>query len=313
MIDFNLPQKIHSFVEQQFSNYSETATEYSVYCPFHNNTDTPALYINKNSGLWICFNPACGKKGNIHKLAEYFGVAISTKFVKKDISVDELISSLVQHHEHISYGDWDEALDRIAIDYDDIANVTKLEYLIDRGFDLEVLEHFEIGFSERQGRVVIPCRDDVFKLVGFIGRAIRQDQNPRYRYSDGFPKASVLFNLNNAKFYSDVFVTEGSLDAIRVHQAGFPNVVATLGSNVNRQQIDLLNRYFDNIIIMSDADDAGRAMKKLIVDGCKTKNIYVVSYPEGIKDPGEMSSDQIVSAIDLKMDYLDWLFMSTAV
>ena len=131
MIDFNLPQKIHSFVEQQFSNYSETATEYSVYCPFHNNTDTPALYINKNSGLWICFNPACGKKGNIHKLAEYFGVAISTKFVKKDISVDELISSLVQHHEHISYGDWDEALDRIAIDYDDIANVTKLEYLIE--------------------------------------------------------------------------------------------------------------------------------------------------------------------------------------
>lgn len=312
MIDFHLPQKIHNFVEQQFNNYSETATEYSVYCPFHNNTDTPALYINKNSGLWICFNPACGKKGNIHKLAEHFGVAISVKFIKKDISIDELINSLAYNADDISYVDWDEALARIAIDYDDVGQVSKLEYLIDRGFDLDVLEHFEIGFSDKQGRVVIPCRDDTFKLVGFIGRAIRQDQNPRYRYSEGFPKASVLFNLNNAKFYSDVFVTEGSLDAINVHQAGFPNVVATLGSNVNRQQIDLLNKYFNNIIIMSDADDAGNAMKKLIVDGCKSKNIYVVSYPEGVKDPGEMSSDQIRSSINKKRGYLDWLFDSVS-
>jgi DNA primase len=313
MIDFSLPQKIHNFVEQQFNNYSETATEYAVYCPFHHNTDTPALYINKNSGLWICFNPSCGKKGNIHKLAEHFGIRISTKFIKKDISADELIESLTLSDRDDLDVDWDEALDRISIDYDDSDKILKLDYLINRGFDLDVLEHFEVGFSDKQNRIVVPCRDDTFKLVGFIGRAVRAEQNPRYRYSDSFPKASVLFNLNNAKFYSEVFVTEGSLDAIRVHQAGFPNVVATLGSNVNRKQIDLLNKYFDDIIIMSDADDAGSAMRKLIVDGCQSKNIYVVSYPEGIKDPGEMSAEQIKSSIDNRMGYLDWLFVSSSV
>ena len=309
MIDLNLPQKIRNFVENQFPYYRESAGEYSVYCPFHHNTDTPALYINKITGLWICFNPSCGEKGNINKLANYFGTVIAQKIVAKDFTTDELITSLNSiNNSQSTMFNWDEALERVSIDYNNIEQVKNIQYLLNRGFDKDILEYFEIGFSERQQRIVIPARDEAFRIIGFIGRAISEDQNPRYRYSDNFPKASLLFNLNNAKFSPEVFVTEGSLDAIKVHQAGYHNVVATLGSNVNRRQIDLLNKYFDSVTILSDNDDAGFAMRNLIVDGCSTKNLYVVEYPSGIKDPGEMSTEQITDCIRNRKGYLDWLF-----
>jgi len=139
-----------------------------------------------------------------------------------------------------------------------------------------------------------------YKLVGFIGRAINEEQEPRYLYNKGFKRADVLFNIQNAKKYESCIVVEGSVDAMMVHQAGFPNVVSTLGAQVSQNQVKIMKRCFDSIIIFSDNDDAGIAMRNDIIDLCRGKEIYTVENNTGLKDPGAMTSMQIQEVINNK-------------
>ena len=162
------------------------------------------------------------------------------------------------------------------------------------------LEKFEVGFSKSKNRIVIPVRNQQYKIVGLIGRAIESLQEPRYLYNKGFKRADVLLNIQNAKAFSEVIVVEGSVDAMKVHEAGFPNVVATLGAQVSRNQVVLLKKYFDKIIIFSDNDDAGNAMRDAIIDLCRGKEIYTAKISEGLKDPAEMQVQDIINNINNK-------------
>ena len=51
--------------------HTQSGTEVAIYCPFHDNTHSPACYINTKTGLWQCFNPSCGKKGNFRQLYKH--------------------------------------------------------------------------------------------------------------------------------------------------------------------------------------------------------------------------------------------------
>ena len=84
-----------------------------------------------------------------------------------------------------------------------------------------------MGSQRKKNRVVIPVRDQRYKLIGFIGRATDENQEPRYLYNKGFKRADVLFNIQNAKYFDSCIIVEGSTDAMAIYQAGFPNVVAT--------------------------------------------------------------------------------------
>ena len=172
--------------------------------------------------------------------------------------------------------------------------------LHERGLSYDTLMRFEIGFSKTKSRIVIPVRNQQYKVVGLIGRAIESSQEPRYLYNKGFKRADVLFNIQNAKNYSEVIVVEGSVDAMKVHEAGFPNVVATLGAQVSKNQITLMKKYFDKIIIFSDNDDAGNAMRDAIIDLCRGKEIYTAKISDGLKDPAEMQVQEIVDSINNK-------------
>jgi DNA primase len=131
-----------------------------------------------------------------------------------------------------------------------------------------------------------------------IGRAIHEWQEPRYLYNKGFKRADVLFNIQNAKKFDSVIICEGSLDAMKVSQAGYRNVVATLGAKVSANQVKMIRKYFDSVIIFSDNDDAGAEMRSAIIDECRGKELATVSIPDGLKDPGDMTQEQIVHAIE---------------
>lgn len=275
----------------------ESGNQIYAYCPFHSNKNTPAFTINKNTGLWICFNESCNSKGTLSILAE----KLNKNFVEqvRDYTEDEIIKILFpKEKEEID-------MDIIKIDYE--RDLDKIQYLIDRGYSPAILKFFEIGFSEKKNRVVIPVRNENFKAIGFIGRSI-DNTDPKYLYTKGFKRAGVLFNLQNAKAYDSVIVVEGSLDAIKVHQSGFPNVVSTLGSNVTDTQTDLLKKNFTKILIFSDQDEAGNGMRRDIMESCPEKDLWIVPYPGDEKDPGELSEDQIRTAIQSSIDYLSWMF-----
>lgn len=292
---------VESFLRQLgLQVISETTTEVVLYCPFHHNVDTPSFSINKKTGLWQCFNPSCGKQGRFQTLTRLLrGEDIE---LEDNSTYDDILSSWSTKKQS------QLKLDNVLIDYDNDEDVALLAYLLDRGFTKETLKFFEVGFSRKRNRIVIPVRNLSYEVVGFIGRSVTNDHVVRYLYSRGFPRREILFNLQNAKQYNKVIVTEGSLDAINVHQNGYPNVVATLGSKLSQEQADLLNKYFDDIVIFSDNDQAGRELARAIMEQCPRKGMEIVVYPNGVKDPGEMNIEQITQCIENAVDDIEYVF-----
>ncbi len=289
----NLEKEIKDlFLNHNIYISSNTGEEINVFCPFHKNSNSAAMYINIKTGLWQCFNPSCAKKGNFRQL--YYG--ITGKSFGKSYSIDPYnLDKELNKYKNEYVVDNSLNIDSIAIDYDKDAYL--LDTLIERGLSLDTLKYFEVGYSKEKNRVVIPVRSASYELVGFIGRATLDSQQPRYLYNKGFRRADYLFNLQNAKAHGDVIIVEGSIDAMFVHQAGFNNVVASLGAAIPKSQIILLKKYFDKIIIFSDNDMAGEAMRDGIIEQCLGKNISVAEVSKGLKDPGEMNTEQIQNAI----------------
>lgn len=299
----------NNFVRSAIERYGievkrDDGEELACLCPFHNNSHSPAFYINKRTGMWLCFNPNCGKKGSLSTLSQIFG---DKKKLVITPTLEDIESALEIKDE--KKDDWMEALERVSIDWTTRSNVDRLRYMFDRGFREETLRYFEVGFSEKKERIVIPARDEHYKLAGFIGRSTDPESTMRYKYSKGFPRKDILWNLQNAKQYFEVVVVEGSLDAMMVHQAGFPNVVATLGATVTDRHIDLLSRYFSRVYLFGDNDEAGMAMNKRIVDGCPRKDLWVVRYQDDdYKDPGSMPESLIRDSINNAIDYFSFAF-----
>lgn len=299
---------VEDFIREYLTVVNDSGDEVAAYCPFHVNTDSPAFYINKRTGLWTCFNPACGQRGNFKTLVQRLAGDAGVRWIPKEPTDDEILAFLYSV-DKVDDQVLEVAMERVGINYGDDEDLKHLSTLLDRGFHQEVLRQFEVGYSARQRRVVIPTRDEHYKIVGFIGRAIGSEQIPRYLYSAGFPRKTCMFNLQRAKQFRSVIVTEGSLDAIKVHQAGFPNVVATLGASVPKGHGVLLQKYFDEVILFMDNDDAGRSAQCDIIDMCGGRlDAYVVVYGSGAKDPGDMSDDQIRATLTNKISYLDYLY-----
>tara|TARA_Y100000310_G_scaffold268017_1_gene280410 strand:+ start:4302 stop:5189 length:888 start_codon:yes stop_codon:yes gene_type:complete len=267
--------------------------EVAIYCPFHRNTDTPSCYINTKTGLWQCFNPSCGAKGNYRHLHRRL---LNEEISERETVNTDALRAQLERKLHPVEELIELSIDNLKIDYE--TDLEKFSILTNRGFEIDTLKYFEICYSEKKGRLVIPVRDVNYKLVGMIGRAIDKDQEPRYLYTTGFKRAKVVFNLCNAKRSDSVIVAEGSLDAIKIHQSGYSNVVATLGSKISEQQFSLLNRYFDEIIVFPDKDDAGEAMGRSIMESCRGKRIRWALCPEDRNDPGDMTAEEISEAVE---------------
>jgi DNA primase len=149
--------------------------------------------------------------------------------------------------------------------------------------------------------------------IGIVGRSI---EGKSFKNSTNLPKSKTLFNINRAKKIGDkVIVVESNFDAIRIHQAGFPNVVATLGGFLSTEQQHLLNRCFTQITIMTDADKAGRDLGMSIASKLKGKDILWASYeygkiyPHDAKDAGDMTEDEIKACIKnavSDIEYRSW-------
>lgn len=295
---FSMESQIRELFEKSnISIETQNNQEFNLYCPFHKNRNSPAFFINIKTGLWQCFNPSCGKKGNFRQLyKEVTGKPYGRDIKMDSASIKKQIENGFRKNEYINELDMSD----VEIDYDNQNDLLSISTLINRGLSHETLSHFEVGYSKVKERVVIPVRDQGYKLVGFIGRAIRDDQEPRYLYNKGFKRADIVFNIQNSKNYDSCIIVEGSIDAMMVHQAGYPNVISTLGAQISPNQIKIIKKCFDKIIIFSDQDDAGKAMQGDIINACCGKEIFTVDNKTGCKDPGEMSVLQIQETINNK-------------
>lgn len=143
-----------------------------------------------------------------------------------------------------------------------------------------------------RNRIIFPIIDVRGRVIAFGGR-VQDDSQPKYLNSPDTPvfkKSYSLFSLNNAKSAKEgrLILAEGYLDVIALHQAGFPEAVATLGTALTSDQARLMKRHADEIVIAYDSDQAGqratdRAIRILGDAGLKTR---ILTLP-GAKDPDE--------------------------
>jgi DNA primase len=139
-------------------------------------------------------------------------------------------------------------------------------YLKARGITTETARTFGVGYfpgkGSMSGRVVIPIQDERGELVAYAGRSI-DDSEPKYKLPAAFHKSAELYNLHRVGESDRIIAVEGFFDCMKVHQAGFPSVVALMGCTMSQQQHMLLLR-FPTAVLMLDGDGAGRTAAKEI-------------------------------------------------
>ena len=208
------------------------------------------------------------------------------------------------------------------------AGARGMEYLKKRGLKKKTITHFGIGYAPdswdaltnhlkskgykeeemisaflaskgKKGgcydifrdRVIFPIIDITGRVVAFGGRRVGDEDPRKYINSSNTPvyrKGQTVFALNFAKGADKLVLTEGYLDTVSLHEAGFTGAVATCGTAITAEQARLLARYFDEVTIAYDSDSAGRTATSKAIELFKPTgiSINVLDY-KGAKDPDE--------------------------
>lgn len=178
-----------------------------------------------------------------------------------------------------------------------------IKHLKGLGYSIpDMLQANVIGKSQRgtyydrfRKRVMFPIINIRGKVIGFSGRAMPGEDKMGGKYvntSDTpvYKKSENLFGMNFAKNNCDerVILVEGNMDVISLHQAGFENAVAALGTAFTDEQAKLLSRYTKEIVLIMDSDEAGQKAARRAGNVLQSTgiNIRVVLLPDG-KDPDE--------------------------
>jgi len=205
----------------------------------------------------------------------------------------------------------DETMTRFGLGYSSKYSNNLYQYLKNKGYPDEILKQTGLfNIDEKKGvydkfwnRVIFPIMDVNNKVIGFGGR-VMGDGSPKYLNSPEtkvFDKSRNLYGLNFARTSrkSYLLLCEGYMDVIALHQAGFTNAVASLGTALTQGHANLMKRYTDQVYITYDSDGAGRnaavrAIPILKDVGITVKKINMQPY----KDPDEFIKNLGKEAFD---------------
>jgi DNA primase len=201
----------------------------------------------------------------------------------------------------------DETLERFAVGYAPNAWDALSKRLLARGFaDDELVASGLASPSNRggvidkfRGRMIIPIRDQSGRPTGLGGRILPGAEGPKYLNTPSTPlfdKSRTLFGIDLAK--SSIrrekltVIVEGYTDVMAAHQAGFTNVVASLGTALTAGQVELATRYADAVALAYDVDLAGeaatqRGLLEELGPNAPVSKVRVIRIPAG-KDPDEL-------------------------
>ncbi len=290
-LDVNVPQVL----ERLRLDGEVIQQEFVTLCVFHGETGAPNLEINTRTGLWHCW--VCGERGNLPRLV----------MLTQGTSYREAIDVISEYGSPL---DIVSVRNRALAQLDAIlhpprhrfktVDITKYRkgssWWLHNGqpygrFDRETIVRFDLGYDGGSKRAVIPVRAGE-KWVGIIRRAVNEVQRPRYLYSKDFDRRHVLYGLPYVNpDRNSVVVVEGAKDALRSYEYGHDNFVATLGTGLTREQLDLIAERFDEVTVFCDNDAAGHiAQFKMCRDLAeRVPLVFVVQWQVSRKDPNELS------------------------
>ncbi len=180
--------------------------------------------------------------------------------------------------------------------YEKLLNQLKTKNLVlEEAVKLGLLQKRESGgyYDKFRYRVIFPFHDVSGKIIGFGGRKLRDEQQPKYLNSPESPvyyKGSILYGLHQGisaiREAGYALLVEGYFDLLRLVNSGIRNVVASSGTALTEQQAKLLRRYTRNVYVAYDGDDAGRkaAIRSAGIIEKTGLNAFIVPMPDG-EDP----------------------------
>ena len=327
-------------------------SNYKGVCPFHNEK-TPSFVVSETKQIFTCFG--CGATGDViefvkrfynlefseavEKLANEYGITLEKKAYNDNRDIYYQVNRMAANFFYKAFterankgypymknrGISPAILKKFGIGYADEKWDSLYQYLKSQGVDVKVM--VELGLvSESKGkyydkfrnRVMFPIINTSGKVIGFGGRAIDPDDNPKYLNSPEskiFQKKNNLYGLNISRQSVGkdgyIILVEGYMDTIALYQAGVTNVAASLGTALTESQARLIKRYTKNVVLSYDADGAGRAaalrgLDILKAEECKVRVLHVT---DG-KDPDEYikknGKDAFLKLIEDALPYGDY-------
>lgn len=215
----------------------------------------------------------------------------------------------------------DETINKFGLGFANMTSNDLVKYLKSKGYDDKLLQEAGLAtFDEKYGmhdkfwnRVMFPIQDINHRVIGFGGR-VMGDGKPKYLNSPEtmiFDKSRNLYGLNLARTSrkNNMILCEGYMDVITMHQAGFSQAVASLGTAFTEGQAALLKRYTQEVILSYDSDGAGvtaalRAIGILKEAGLTGKVLNLEPY----KDPDEFIKNKGQEAFQERLDQAENTF-----
>jgi DNA primase len=174
-------------------------------------------------------------------------------------------------------------------------------------------------YDRFRDRLVFPIHDERGKIIAFGGRALRDDQQPKYLNSPQtviYKKNAILYNLHRAREFMHrerrAVLVEGYMDVIGVDRAGIGNVIASCGTALTQNHAKRIGRQVETVVVNFDADAAGqnaaeRSIEILLQEGLRVR---LLTLPDGL-DPDDYCRRHGPEAYQRKLDespsYHDWL------
>lgn len=326
----------------QYLTIKKRGKNYVALCPFHPDKN-PSLNISRDKGLFHCFG--CGAGGTIYH------------FVMKMENVNfERAVEIVANWAHVEIPSFDYSKkdDWIYSVHENLANFFKenllkneklLNYLYNRGLDLNSIEKFSLGyapqelsdFSKKENisenklketgiypyrnfskRLIFPIRNISGKIVGFSGRALEVEE-PKYINSleSIFKKGEILYGLYENKDEilrtKEVILVEGYMDVIILSIKGINNAVSSMGTSFTEEQGRILKRFADKLYISFDPDIGGiEGTKRALEIGEKFNfEVKIIEIPENM-DPDEYvlkyGKEEFLNLIKKSLDVIKFLW-----
>ena len=249
---------------------SEVDSDYIIFCPYHNNNRTPAGEVSKESGLFFCFG--CQQTANLQELVmkmsnrSYFESLRYIKSKEQESDITQIVAK--QLYTPPTFVQYDEVIIK-RLNSQALESPRAMRYFDGRLVTKSSVSKFNLGYSEKQDMVTIPVHSPEGMVIGFVGRS-----------------------LEGVKANDKVYVVESSFDAIRLDQVEMP-AVATLGATISKNQVELLEKYFNEIYLIADNDEAGKAMSKKMIDKLKSR-VSIITLDAKYKDIGDMQDSDII-------------------
>lgn len=340
-------ENIESLLDELGVHYGKSYNRLYGPCPIHDG-DNPAawnLYPNGEimRGYWVCRTHGCEKKwkktlvgfvhgilskdrGNIpwteaiNYMVNFLGYRNISEIKlpnKQEIKRKKIssVSSNLSKNKKTDSKTWGVEEYRKAMEM-------PCSYYLNRGYSKYILNKYDIGYSNRTNRSVVPVFDyEHKKIVGMLGRTSLKKcpkcgyyhagkcpittkekmDSSKWKNSPGFEAACFLYNLWFARKYimeqDTIIITEGPGDIWRLEEAGVHNGVAVFGTDVTEEQIALIeSSWCMNIIVCFDNDKAGKKAKEAIKK--RFEKTHRLFFPEiEANDLGDLSTEQIKKTI----------------